>query len=241
MRRVPIKDEADAVFNMTARVNWRFWHLAPEHRAAIFLRLLEECASKYDVDVLGYALMSNHYHFVSRNPPPSRYRELTSRVTRNRHRRPWPPGHPNATVRSQFMRRLMWTASRAIQADLDVSGRFWEGPYFPRRVRDSRHLLVALAYDHLNPVRENMVIRAEDYRRSSAAWWAWQGDSPVTLLRRPLPFGLEFGEFRQRLLACQADQSFPGAMQEIFESGADLSSDEGRRQLRELLRRVGLA
>jgi hypothetical protein len=138
------------------------------------------------------------------------------------------------------MKRLMWTASRVIQSELGISGRFWEGPYFPRRIRNPTHFVAALAYDHLNPVRGNLVSRAEDYARSSAAWWAENGDSPIALLKRPLPFDLEIGEFRQTLLAYQASKVFSPAMQEYLKTGADPSSAEGCEELKRLLRELGL-
>ncbi|MHC4931054.1 MAG: hypothetical protein ACYTGV_02545 [Planctomycetota bacterium] len=82
--------------------------------------------------------------------------------------------------------------------------------------------------------------RAEDYARSSAAWWAERGDSPIQLLKRPLPFGLELGDFRQSLLAHQASETFAPAMQEYLKTGADPSSTRGFEELRRLIRELGL-
>ena len=133
----------------------------------------------------------------------------------------------------------MYRVSRAIQARLKLEGRFWDGRYHARRLTDETDLVVALAYDHLNPVRANLAERPEDYPRSSAAWWAG-GLSPIELVRGPLPFGLELGDLRRKLLRYQGNEDFMRMMKEVVEAGVGIDSPEGRKRLGDLLRATGL-
>ncbi len=233
------EDAPDAVFHVTARVNWRYWHLQPEFCATTFLTVLDGTLREFDMDVFGFVLMSNHFHAVPVSPGRDRFRELTARRTSCRHSRPWPPGHLKSSVLSQCFHKLMYRVSRAIQARLKLEGRFWDGRYHARRLTDEADLVIALAYDHLNPVRANLAERPEDYPRSSAAWWAG-GSSSIELVRGPLPFGLELGDLRRRLLRYQGNKDVMRMMQEVVDAGVGVDSPEGRARLEDLLRATGL-
>lgn len=238
----PFRDDApNAVFHVTARVNWRVFHLEPQFCADVFYHLLDGCLDRFDVDLLSDILMSNHFHVVVRSPEEGRYRELTTWRTRCRHRLPWPRGHEKRSVLAQFMKRLMYCTSRSIQEKLGLTGRFWEEPYHSRRVLDATDLVVTIAYDHMNPVVANMTKLPDEYSRSSAGWWSGTSGSPVALLRRPPPFGLEIEELRREVLRYQAHRGFPDAMAEFAASGTTLGSEEAMERLKEILRNRGMA
>lgn len=237
----PFRDDApDAVFHVTARVNWRVFHLEPRFCADVFYGLLDDCQQRFDVDRLSDVLMSNHFHLVVRSPAELRFRELTTRRTRCRHRVPWPPGHQKRSVLAQFMKRLMYCASRSIQERLGLSGRFWEEPFHARRVLDSTDLVTTIAYDHLNPVKAGMVSLPTEYARSSAMWWNNASGTPAELMRRTPPFGLRFGDLRRQVLAYQASRAFADAMAEFAASGDRLGSHESLEHLKEILRNRGV-
>ncbi|MEN8150974.1 MAG: transposase, partial [Planctomycetota bacterium] len=206
MKRLQIEDGPGEAYNVSVRVNWGKWLLNPEVCARILIRLLNKCAAEFGVSILAYVLMSNHFHLVCQSPPDPLYRRLTTRVTKNRHRVPWPPHHLKASVLRQLMHQLLWRSSRCIQRELGIKGHLWETSYFATQIQDVTQLLVAVAYDHLNPVVENMTLRPEDHARSSAAWWAGEAPAEVEFLRHPLPFDLEIVDFRASLLALQADK-----------------------------------
>lgn len=242
MPRLPLSDAdaPDAVFHVTARVNWRVFHLEPHSCVSAFYRILRECLAQFGVDLLAYVLMSNHFHFVMRSPPATLFRELTTRRLRCRHRRAWPIGHQKRSARAQFMKRLMQSTSLTIQKTLGLSGRFWEGSYHARRVLDDTDLVVTMAYDHMNPVEAAMVRTPEDYGRSSAGWWRDGGDSPLPLLQRPPPFDLAFSGLREQLLGYQASKGLCDAMAEFEASGSELGSWEGLSALKSVLRNRGI-
>jgi REP element-mobilizing transposase RayT len=240
MSRPHRDDSPDAVFHVTARVNWRVFHLEPDHCTDIFYGLLAGCLERFDVDLLSDVLMSNHFHLVVRSPAERRYRELTTRRTRCRHRVPWPKGHEKRSVLSQFMKRLMYCSSMLIQDKLGLTGRFWEEPYHARRVLDDTDLIATIAYDHRNPVEAGMVTAPTAYARSSAGWWSGVSESPVPLMRRPPPFGLDLESLRQEIIRYQESRAFADAMAEYAASGGMLGSAEALTQLKEVLRNRGL-
>jgi len=241
MPRLPRPDDApEAVFHVTARVNWRVFHLEPHACVSVFYRVLRECLVRFGVDLLAYVLMSNHFHLVVRSPPERVFRDLTTRRLRCWHRKPWPRGHQKRSVRSQFMKHLMQRTSTRIQKELGISGHFWEKSYHARRVLDDLDLVVTMAYDHLNPVEASIVHVPEDYRRSSAAWWHDRSQSPVPLVLRPPPFGLTAGDLRERLLGYQASRVFRDAMAEFEASGGQLGTWTGLTALKAILRNRGL-
>jgi REP element-mobilizing transposase RayT len=233
-------DAADAVFHVTARVNWRAFHLEPHRCVSILYRVLRECLALFGIDLLAFALMSNHFHLVLRCPAAELFRELTTRRLRNRHRRPWPPGHQKRSVRAQFMRRLMQGTSMMIHKELGLSGHFWEKSYFARRVVDADDLAMTIAYNHLNPVEAAMTRAPEHYARSSAAWWSDGAKSPVPLLLRPPPFDLTLEELRERILSYQADRMFRNAVAEFRASGGQLSTQEGLNAFKAILKDRGV-
>ena len=116
-----------------------------------------------------------------------------------------------------------------------MKGHFWESSYFATQIQDATHLLVALAYDHLNPVVENMVARPEEYTRSSAGWWAGEASGEIELLSHPLPFGLDPHRFCEALLAVQADKIGMRIARDLHRGNLDLASPKKRAALREEL------
>jgi REP element-mobilizing transposase RayT len=233
-------DAPGAVYHLTARVNWRVFHLQPFACVSVFYRVLRECLARFGVDLLAYVLMSNHFHLVVHNPTGKLFRRLTTRALPCRHRMHWPPGHQKRSVRAQFMRLLMQCTSARIQEELGITGHFWEKRHHARPVLDDVDLIVTMAYDHLNPVEASMVDAPEDYRRSSAGWWRLRGQSPMPLLVRPPPFGLTVESLRERLLAYQASRAFRDAMAEFRASGGQLGSWEGLEALKTIFRERGV-
>ena len=67
---------------------------------------------------------------------------------------------------------------------LQLDGRFWESAYDARRVRRYHSLATRIAYDHNNPVKQNMCRCAELSVWSSASEWpreppgAYRGTRP---------------------------------------------------------------
>jgi REP element-mobilizing transposase RayT len=235
------KDDPDTVWHVGSRVNWRAWHLVGEEAFHAFVECFRRAIERFGMDLLAFVLMSNHYHAVLRSPPAGLYRQLTSRKTKCRHLRPYPPWHSKSTVVGQCLRQFKLDVANRIQRALGLDGHFWDGKHFRKRVADADTLVVMMAYDHRNPVREAMVARPEDYPRSSAAWWFRSDPSPLPLCRRPdLPFGLTVESLRAELLRFQQDKRLDDVMDAFAKANLDLGSVEGRAELKRLLVAAGL-
>jgi REP element-mobilizing transposase RayT len=241
MRYLDRKDAPDAVWHVSCRVNWQTWHLATERAFEIFLECLDRAVQRFAMDLFSLVLMSNHFHAVLRSPPEAVYRQLTGRRTRCRHFRPYPKGHPQSTVIGQCLQHMKIGVARRIQAALDLHGHFWDGKHFRRKLNNADDLVIAIAYDHRNPVRKAMVAKPEDYPRSSAAWWAGQGVSPLPLCRRAeLPFGLGLEPLREAILRLQREKRLDDVMEAFQRSGLSLDTRKGRDELERMMRDAGL-
>jgi REP element-mobilizing transposase RayT len=241
MNTIARKDAPNTVWHITSRVNWQIWHLGPEEACRAFLECLSEALKRFLVDLLGYVVMSNHYHAVVRSPDEETYRRLTGRRTRCRHFLPWPGQHPSSTVIGQCVRELQLAVGRRIQGKLGLTGHFWEGKHHRRRLDDEWALVTAIAYDHRNPVVQGMAPRPQDYARSSAAWWAASGQAAVPLCTRSdFPFGTTLERVRARVVRFQQEKRLDDVMTVFQKSRLPIDSPKGRRYLEKLMREAGI-
>ena len=198
---VPMPRVARSVFagvphHVTQRGNRRENVFFSDEDRRTYLAWLREYCQKHDVQILAYCLMPNHVHLVL---IPEREDGLES-VLKPLHMR----------YAQKINRKRGW------------KGHLWQGRYFSSAL-DETYLWAALRYVECNPVRANLVRKAENYRWSSAAahcklradalltrdlswvkqleapgdWSAWlvEGDRPEELerLRRNVEKGLPCG------------------------------------------------
>jgi REP element-mobilizing transposase RayT len=241
MTRVDREDAPDTVWHVSARVNWQVFHLVSEQAYRVFIDCFGRSIERFAMDLISFVLMSNHFHSALKSPPEATYRRLTGRRTTCRHFRPYPRGHPKATVIGQCLRYLKLAMSKRMQASLGLKGHFWDGKHFRRRVHDAADLVRAVAYDHRNPVRQAMVARPADYPRSSAAWWEGSGDASLPICRRPdPPFGVSLEVLRRELLRFQREKRLDDVMEVFQKTGLTLETAAGRAKLDALMRDAGL-
>jgi len=241
MRNTIREDAPDTVWHVGSRVNWRAWHLVTEDAFHAFTGCFRRAIERFGMDLLAFVLMSNHYHAVLRSPGAALYRQLTSRKTKCRHFRPYPPWHSKSTVVGQCLRQFKLDVANRIQGSLGLDGHFWDGKHFRKRVDSADTLVVMMAYDHRNPVREAMVARPEDYPRSSAAWWLRGDPAALPLCQRgDLPFGLSFESLRAELLRFQQDKRIDDVMEVFAKSNLEIDSAEGSAALGRLMTAAGL-
>jgi len=126
--------------HITQRGNRREQTFFEDGDYALYLDLLAEAAARSGVAIWAYCLMPNHVHIVA---VPSNEDGLR-RTFRYVHRHY--TGYINARMR--------------------VTGHLWQGR-FSSVAMDEAHLVCALRYVALNPVRARLVDRAEDWRWSS--------------------------------------------------------------------------
>ncbi len=112
-----------------------------DHQA--FQATLREANARLPVDVLGYCVMSNHWHLVLK---PHKDGDLSS-----------------------FMQWLTLAhAQRWRVAHNTVGfGPLYQGRFKAFAIEEDQHLLTVLRYVERNPLRANLVKKAEEYRWSS--------------------------------------------------------------------------
>lgn len=155
-------------------------------------RWLEErlgfLAGAFGIDLIGFAIMSNHFHVVVRSRPDvvatwsdsevARRWLLLCPICKDPNGRPAEPtGAELDTVRkrparlaeirrrlsdiSWLMRMVAEPVARRANREDGVSGRFWEGRYKCVKLCDEAALLACLVYVELNPIRAGIAITPE--------------------------------------------------------------------------------
>jgi len=107
----------------------------------IFMELMAEAKAMYDMKILAYCLMPNHFHFLLQ---PAMAKEL-----------------------SKYMQWLMTSHVRRYHSSHGSSGHIWQGRFKSFIVESDMHLLTVAGYIEGNPVRAGLVNSARDWRWSS--------------------------------------------------------------------------
>lgn len=116
------------------------------HKPADFDAFVEAIAvarRHLPVDLFGYCLMPNHFHLVLR---PREDGDL-----------------------GQWMRRLLTTHAKRYHLHYGTSGHVWQGRFKAFPIQDDGHLATVLRYVERNPLRAELVSRAEHWKWSSLA------------------------------------------------------------------------
>lgn len=134
--------QAGVPHHVTQRGNRRERVFFTDGDRKVYLEWLKEYATKYEVGVLAYCLMTNHVHLVV------------------------VPATNDGLYRT--LRPLHSRYAQRINRSRNWKGHVWQGRYFSSAL-DATFLLKAIRYVERNPVRARLINRAEDYPWSSAA------------------------------------------------------------------------
>ncbi|MBN8523813.1 MAG: transposase [Planctomycetes bacterium] len=162
-----------------------------EHRRAWVRDLIRQAAGAFAVDVLAYAVMSNHLHIVIRTDPvrvvawspteiATRWASAHPRTAPDGTPEPWSPAEIAErsadptwidTTRkrlrslSWFMKCVKERLARRANRDDGCTGHFWEGRFQSVPLLDQGAVIAAMAYVDLNPIRAAMAEtpEASDY------------------------------------------------------------------------------
>ena len=114
------------------------------HDYAAFVQLIADANERLPMRVLGYCLMPNHFHLVL-----------------------WPRLDGDL---SRWMQWLLTSHVRRYHRHYHGSGHVWQGRFKAFPIEQDEHLLAVLRYIERNPLRANLVARAEEWAWSSLAW-----------------------------------------------------------------------
>lgn len=144
MVRQPRTDVGDYVYHVINRANGKARIFETEKDYLDFEYLLNEIRETFDMHILAYVIMPNHWHLLlyprGDGDMGRALHWLTTSHARRHHARKGTIGH----------------------------GHLYQGPYKSFLVEDDKHLLSVLKYIERNPVRAKLVKRAEDWRWGSA-------------------------------------------------------------------------
>ena len=126
-----------------------------------FLKALAHAWVEIEVPVLGYCLMPNHFHLVV-----------------------WPQADGDL---SRWMHWVQNTHVRRYHQHYHSSGHIWQGRFRAFPIQDDQHLLTVLRYVERNPLRANLVARAEQWLWSSARYWDNAASRANYLVPGPVP------------------------------------------------------
>ena len=164
-------------YHVTQRGNRRQRTFFEDGDYQLYLDLLAEPAERAELAIWSYCLMPNHVHVIA---VPTHEDSLRAAFART-----------HARYTSFVNARARWT------------GHLWQGRY-GAVVMDETHLVAAVRYVALNPVRAGMVERAGDWQwASSRALLAGRGDGLVTVA----PVLERVGDFAASLGSCEDEQA----------------------------------
>ncbi|WP_374529407.1 transposase [Novosphingobium sp.] len=154
--------------HITQRGNRRERTFFEEGDYALYLDLLAASADRAGVEIWSYCLMPNHVHIVA----VPQDQDGLWRTFSNVHR----------------------TYTGYINARMRVTGHLWQGR-FSSVAMDEAHLVCALRYVALNPVRARLVQRPEEWRWSSTGAHLAGRDDHVVRVAPALERVGDFGVF----------------------------------------------
>ncbi len=165
------------------------------------LGLIKKLSQLYFVDVLGFALLGNHFHLVVRVYPES---ETTNDEIKKRLQKYYGDElNVTGVLVSDYRKRLTNLGAyvkdikqgftRYFNKKYGRRGFFWGERFKSMIVQDGFSLVNLLAYVDLNPVRAGIVKKPEDYRWCSLGYHAQTGNKDGLLC---IDFGMkEWNEF----------------------------------------------
>ncbi len=128
-----------AAFHLTSRTNDKQHWFDADVRSAI-VHIVAHTLKRTDAQLIGYAIMSNHFHFIVRQGVA-----------------------PLARLMQPICRRTALHVRRKLARD----GHIFARPFFDKPCANADHLRQALYYAHRNPVEAGMCMQATDYAWSS--------------------------------------------------------------------------
>ena len=126
----------------------------------------------YFVDILGFALLGNHFHLLVRMHPEFKYKNEEIQKWINQFYNNHKTIHQTEVSKyreklgclSKFMKDIKQCFTRKYNKENKRRGFFWGQRFKSVIVENGETLINCLAYIDLNPVRANIVEKPEDYR-----------------------------------------------------------------------------
>lgn len=161
MPRQPRVAPGGIVYHVLNRANGRNLLFEKPQDFEAFERLMLEAMKRFPTRLLGYCLMGTHWHMAL-----------------------WPREDGEMTA---FLRWLTMTHSQRVHAHRHTTGwgHVYQGRFKSFPIERDEHLLTVVRYMERNPLRANLVKRAQNWRWSSL-WRREHGDEDKLLSPMPI-------------------------------------------------------
>jgi putative transposase len=137
----PLRPIADGlIYHVINRGNNRQTVFRKNADYAAFLQTLSDLKERKPFELYGYCLMRNHFHLLVR---------------------------PQGESISRIVQSLLVSHTHRYHKHYQSGGHVWQGRFKSPVVQDDEHALVVLRYIEANPLRAEIVDRAEEYSWSS--------------------------------------------------------------------------
>jgi len=140
-------------YHLIARGNNRLFLFAVPDGCETFTALLQTAKAKYAWRLSHYCLMSNHFHLLGQLDVGAHLPKL--------------------------MQFLLFEYSRWYRKTTGYVGHLWQGRYKSPLINQDSYLLECGRYIERNPLRADLVARAEDYPWSSYRYYALGESNPL--------------------------------------------------------------
>ncbi|WP_045213418.1 transposase [Desulfonatronovibrio magnus] len=194
-----IRDNQPSVYHIVSRTALQGLPIKDKDNDFL-LGLIKKLSQLYFVDVLGFALLGNHFHLVIRMYPES---EPTDEEIKERLQKYYGDElkvtgvlvsdyRKRLTNLGAYVKDIKQGFTRYFNKKYGRRGFFWGDRFKSMIVQDGLSLVNLLAYVDLNPIRAGIVKKPEDYRWCSLGYHTQTGNKDGLLL----DFGMkEWNEF----------------------------------------------
>ena len=222
-----IRDNQPSVYHIVSRTALQGLPIKDKDNDFL-LGLIKKLSQLYFVDVLGFALLGNHFHLVIRMYPES---DPTDDEIKERLQKYYGDElNVNGVLISDYRKRLTNLGAyvkdikqgftRYFNKKYGRRGFFWGERFKSMIVQEGHTLVNMLAYIDLNPIRAGIAKKPEDYRWCSLGYHAQTGNKDGLL---SIDFGMqEWNEFDPKEIVRKYRQF-------VYEAGAAESQESGVR------------
>ncbi|MGK5091680.1 transposase [Deltaproteobacteria bacterium TL4] len=163
------------------------------------LGVIRSLSQLYLVEIMGFALMGNHFHLLARVLPEGDFsdEEIKGRLQEFYGDKKMMSESDLLKYRgklgslSEFVKEIKQSFTRYFNKERKRFGFFWGQRFKSVIVEDGDTLVNCLAYIDLNPIRAGLVKQPEDYRWNTLGYLQQRGDGDGLL---SLNFGLDHEE-----------------------------------------------
>ena len=168
-----------------------YYPLNKEIRHAAFFRLTKYYQIKYNIEIISFVCMGNHYHCLIYCPeekftPQEAVNAYNKFHENDDHPRVGPDDSEAIFVRencnniSEYMRELQrgYTLWYNQNCGYKRSGHLWQDRFKSQLIESAAYLWTCLKYVEMNPVRAKISANAGEYSGSSYGEWTKSGQHP---------------------------------------------------------------